>query len=82
MIRRSLHGMLVVLTVSGVSARAETRGSPHSHRDIKAGHAAVKQTPTARKSCPEYGPDFIRLEGSSTCVRIGGGISIGGGIRR
>jgi hypothetical protein len=71
--------MLVVLTVAGVPAWAQTRGSPNSGRDIKIG---TKQPPSARKSCSEYGPGFVRVEGASTCVRIGGGISVGGGIGR
>jgi hypothetical protein len=28
------------------------------------------------KPCPEYGAGFYKLEGSDTCVRIGGGIGI------
>jgi hypothetical protein len=79
MIWRSLRGMLVVLTVAGVPTWAQTRGTPNSGRDIKIG---TKQAPSAQKSCPEYGPGFVRFKGASTCVRVGGGISIGGGIGR
>jgi hypothetical protein len=80
MIWRSLRGMLVVLTVAtSVPAWAQTRGTPNSGRDIKIG---TKQAPSARKSCPEYGPGFVRLKGASTCVRVGGGISMDGGIGR
>jgi hypothetical protein len=36
------------------------------------------------KACPEFGAGFYRLEGSSTCVRIGGSIGAEGasGVRR
>jgi hypothetical protein len=30
-------------------------------------------------SCAALGPGFVKVEGSDTCVRIGGGISIGAG---
>jgi len=33
----------------------------------------------APKPCAEYGAGFVKLEGSDTCVRIGGSISIGAG---
>jgi hypothetical protein len=35
----------------------------------------------AAKSCAEYGPGFIRIEGSDSCVRVGGAISVGVGSR-
>jgi hypothetical protein len=35
-----------------------------------------KPKPAAR-SCAEFGAGFVRLEGSDTCVRIGGQVSIG-----
>lgn len=28
-------------------------------------------------SCAAFGPGFVKVEGSDTCVKIGGGISIG-----
>jgi hypothetical protein len=38
----------------------------------------MKGTPSAN-SCAAYGPGFVKLEGSDTCVQIGGSISIGVG---
>jgi len=35
----------------------------------------------AAKSCAEYGAGFVRVEGSDSCVRIGGSISVGVGSR-
>jgi hypothetical protein len=35
----------------------------------------LKGAGTAR-SCAEYGPGFVQLAGSSTCVKIGGAVSI------
>lgn len=47
------------------------------------GRAATK-SPGAAKSCAEFGPGFVRAEGSDTCIRIGGsiGIGVGGGSGR
>jgi hypothetical protein len=32
--------------------------------------------------CAEYGAGFVRVEGSSTCIRIGGSIGVGAGVGR
>jgi len=38
---------------------------------------------TSGNSCAAYGPGFVRIDGSDTCVRIGGAVSIGiGGSSR
>jgi hypothetical protein len=82
MVRRSLYGVLAVLFVAGTPAWAQTRGSHISDRDIKAEQPVKKPGPSARKSCPEYGPGFVRVEGSSSCVRVGGNIGVDAGAGR
>ncbi|WP_415914826.1 hypothetical protein [Rhodopseudomonas palustris] len=39
--------------------------------------------PHAAKSnpCAQFGPGFVMVEGSSTCVKLGGAISVRGGGR-
>uniref|UniRef100_E6VEG1 Porin n=1 Tax=Rhodopseudomonas palustris (strain DX-1) TaxID=652103 RepID=E6VEG1_RHOPX len=37
---------------------------------------------SGRSPCAEFGAGFVQLEGSSTCVRLGGSISVGAGTRR
>lgn len=45
-----------------------------------------KRKPVARprsaSSCREYGAGYVRVEGTGTCVRLGGGISVGVGGSR
>jgi hypothetical protein len=82
MIRQSLRGMFVALSVAGLPAWAQTRGSHISDRDIKTEQPVKKATQPARKSCAEFGPGFVWVEGSSSCVRIGGAIGVGVGIGR
>lgn len=45
---------------------------------------ATKPLPTAARSnaCAAYGPGFVQVEGGSTCVKLGGVISVDGGVRR
>ncbi|MBR0753833.1 hypothetical protein JQ604_16735 [Bradyrhizobium jicamae] len=38
---------------------------------------------TARSnSCAEFGPGFVKVEGTGTCMKVGGGISVDAGARR
>ncbi len=38
--------------------------------------AAPSASSQAARPCPEYGPGFVRVEGSSACVRLGGGARV------
>ena len=31
-------------------------------------------------SCAEYGAGFVKIEGTDTCMKIGGSVSIGAGV--
>jgi hypothetical protein len=33
-------------------------------------------------SCAAYGAGFVKIEGTDTCVQVGGSISVGAGVRR
>ncbi|WGS17496.1 MULTISPECIES: hypothetical protein [unclassified Bradyrhizobium] len=35
---------------------------------------------TRSNPCASFGPGFVKVEGSDTCVKLGGGISVGGGM--
>jgi len=47
----------------------------------KADKQAVSPPIRARQAnpCTAFGPGFVRVEGSDTCVKLGGGIGIGAG---
>ena len=69
--------MVAVLPLSMVSAEP-----PGGQKPDKAGTAdgllPVKR-PGAANSCAAYGAGFVKLEGTDTCVKIGGAVSIGVG---
>jgi hypothetical protein len=70
--------MLAVLSASSASAQ--------QLRDPKPEKPAVSIPLRAPKAaanwCAEYGPGFVKVEGSSTCMKIGGSISVGAGGSR
>lgn len=64
-------------------AGAQSIGEPIPGRAApKTKPAAARPAPAqATRPCPEYGPGFVRVEGSSACVRVGGGVRVEYGKR-
>lgn len=81
--------ILILLSFAATSATAtESLRLPSAERP-QAGKEAGKALPLkgaggAAKagSCASYGPRFVMVEGTGTCVKIGGSISIDTTIRR
>ena len=76
---RTIFPVIVLALLSASAASAQ------QFRDDKPGKPA-KSLPLrpakAANPCAEYGAGFVRIEGSSTCVKIGGSLSVGiGGSR-
>jgi len=44
--------------------------------------AAQKDTKRPAKPCPEYGEGFVRVEGTSSCVKVGGYVRFEAGRSR
>jgi hypothetical protein len=76
--RKSLL-VTAALLLSAFGALAQQRGLPPSDRAAPSAKVLpLKGAPTAN-SCAAYGPGFVRVEGSGTCVKVGGAISVGVG---
>lgn len=71
MLRFAGSAFIVALTVASV--QAQSIGEPLPGRGpAKERAKPARAEPQAARPCPEYGPGFVRLEGSSFCVRAGG----------
>lgn len=77
MIRLILVFSAIALVTSGAIAQQLPLASTHAT-------SSKARPPTKNKACPEYGPGFVRVEGSNTCVKVGGYIRIeaGSGVQR
>jgi hypothetical protein len=69
---------LAVVSASSASAQQSRERKP----DKPAAGVPLRPARTAVNPCAEYGAGFVRVEGSSTCVKIGGAISVGAGGTR
>jgi hypothetical protein len=62
----------MALPVSGAIAQ-------QSPPPLKHATSSKARSPAKSKPCPEYGPGFVRVEGSSTCIKVGGYVRIEAG---
>jgi hypothetical protein len=68
--------ILAALPVSVVAAEPLAPRKPDQPAPAKL--LPLKGAGTAN-ACAAFGPGFVAVEGTSTCVKIGGSVSIGGG---
>jgi hypothetical protein len=77
---RTIVPVIVLALLSASSASAQ------QSRDRKPGKPAasvpLRPAKAAANPCAEYGPGFVRIEGSSTCMKIGGSFGVGVGGSR
>lgn len=71
---------ITALVLTGMAALAAEQSS---HRKSDTAVASGKLLPlkraTSGNSCAAYGAGFVKVEGTETCVKIGGAVSIGAG---
>ena len=75
--RKTCFAILVVLLPA--TAFAQQGNSRNFQTPPDAGKMLPSKT-TRSNPCAPYGPGFVKVEGSDTCVKLGGGISVGAGM--
>jgi hypothetical protein len=71
---------IVVVALTASSAVAQQFGSQNDNKPTPSGRLLpLKRPPETGNSCAAYGPGFVKVEGTSTCMKIGGAISVGAG---
>ena len=69
--------LALVLPIASVSA-GQTRALK---LDQTGGKNLPLKEPGSDNSCAAYGAGFVKIAGTSTCVKVGGSISVGAGGR-
>lgn len=70
-------GTALALLLTAVTAQAQSIGEPIPGRGpVKERVKAEQAEPGGTRPCPEYGPGFVRINGSSSCVRLGGSVRV------
>jgi len=72
-----LAGLSLTVFLAAAGAQAQSIGEPLPGRGpVKERGKPALANPNAARPCPEYGPGFVRVEGSSFCVRAGGSVRV------
>lgn len=77
--RKSLLAIAALALTSAAALAAEQTGHRKSDQAAPAGKLLPLKRTTSGNSCAAYGAGFVKIEGTETCVKIGGAIGIGAG---
>jgi hypothetical protein len=77
-IQRTMRNILLIVALGmlSISAAAADPLTPQKHsRDTIAGKPLAAQRLGRSHVCAAYGPGFVAVDGTDTCVKVGGSIS-------
>ena len=74
--------VIIAALLGASSALAESTRPLKLDTPAASDKAAPLKGKASSNSCAAYGPGFMKLEGTDTCVQVGGSISVGAGVRR
>jgi Porin subfamily len=76
---RNILLALVVATLPISSAAAEPSGGQKPDKPANSGRLLAVKRAGSGNSCAAYGAGFVKIEGTATCVKIGGAVGVGAG---
>jgi hypothetical protein len=77
--RKSLLIMMAVMLASAAAAAEQPRPQKPD-KAATAGKLLPLKRSNSANACAEYGAGFVKIEGTNTCMKIGGAVSVGAGV--
>ena len=77
--RNTLLAIVTAALLPASIALAEQPSDRKPDKPTASGRLLPLKRAAAGNSCAAYGPGFVRVDGTETCVKIGGAVSIGVG---
>ena len=77
--RKSLFVMMAGVLASAAAAAEQPRPQK-ADRAATSGRLLPLKRSNSANACAEYGAGFVRIEGTNTCMKIGGAVSVGAGV--
>ena len=71
---------MIAVMLSSVAAAAEQAHSPKPNKPAASGKVFPLKRSNSANACAEYGAGFVKIEGTNTCMKIGGAVSVGAGL--
>jgi hypothetical protein len=77
---RNILLAIAVTALTASSAFAQQFATPNNDKSPPSTRLLPVKRPEARaNSCAAYGPGFVKIEGTSTCVKTSGSVGVGAG---
>ena len=70
---------IVIAVLPAQAALAGPSGSQKPDKSANSGRLLPVKRAGISNSCAAYGPGFVKVEGTDTCVKLSGAVSIGVG---
>ena len=77
--RKSLF-VIIAVVLPAVAVAAEQPRSQKPDKTATSGKLLPLKRSTSANACAEYGAGFVKIEGTNTCMKIGGAVSVGAGV--
>ncbi len=74
--------LAIVVAVLPLATAAEQSGPQKPDKSTNSGGLLPVKRAGAGNACAAYGPGFVKVEGTETCLKIGGAVGIGVGGSR
>jgi hypothetical protein len=73
--------LAILATLLAISfAAAQTAVQPPADRATQAAKTLPLKRTTGASACAAYGVGFVKVEGTGSCVKVGGSIDVGAGV--
>jgi hypothetical protein len=75
-----MRNILLAIVIAGLPASviaAEQSGNQKSDKPLTSRRLLPVKGSGTGNACAAYGPGFVKLDGTDTCVKIGGAFSLG-----
>ena len=76
-----MRNILIALVIAalGVASALAEPSSPNKREQPAAAGRPTAERAGPSNPCSAFGPGFVKIDGSETCVKIGGAVSVGAG---
>ena len=71
---------MIAVALSSVASAAEQTRPQKLDKAPASGKSLPLKRPSSANACAEYGAGFVRIDGTNTCMKIGGAVSVGAGV--
>lgn len=80
LVLRTMSCLLAVTMCATVTSASAAPNKRHGINKTHArGHVQAPRRAARPQSCGEFGAGFVRMPGSDSCIRFGGGVGLGVG---